>query len=200
LKLRWGRPEGAEPRRGTSGFSPPPADARSCPGLARVLDRALRGERPSILDLGPTCGDSAVYLADRGARVSVEEFDPPAAIRFDQRDGVFDVVLLWEAIDFVPGDRLQELGSEIRRVLAPGGRVLMLSIQDPPREGRPHRRPPRYRILADDRVGREPVDGPAITRHGHATRDLERALAPLHNEGIHLQRDRMRELIFARPL
>ena len=196
------------------------ADAvQKCPGLAKILEKIRRIDRPEILDLGPFCGASAVFLADRGARVSVEEFSPPAEpppepprkttagaltrpeprpapapIRLDQPDGKFHVVLVWEACDFIPTARLAEFGAEIGRVLADGGWALLLSISSAQAQGVPSR-PPRYRVVDADRVERVAVDGPALRRYVHNPRDIERALAPLGVQGIQLQRNQLREFV-----
>jgi len=189
-----------------------------CPGLGKILDKLRRVERPEILDLGPFCGPTAVFLADRGARVSVEEFTPPPEpqkretaraanslsrpapppppepIRIGQPDGKFHAVLVWEACDFVPPSRLAEFGAELTRVLADGGWALLLSVGSAD-GGQVAARPPRYRVVDSERVERIPVDGPGLRRYVHNPRDIERALAPLAVQGIQLQRNQIREFV-----
>ena len=191
---------------------------RKCPGLAKILERIRRIERAEILDLGPFCGPSAVFLADQGARVSVEEFVPPAEpsrptterakgslarpepppppepIRIGQPDAKFHAVLVWEACDFVPASRLAELGAELVRVLADGGLALLLSAGSADGADAPSR-PPRYRVIDAEQVERIPVSGPPLRRYRHNPRDIERALAPLAVQGIQLQRDQLREFV-----
>jgi hypothetical protein len=53
--------------------------------------------------------------------------------------------------------------------------------------------PCRYRLVSDGEAVRETADRADRPRWVHPTRDLERALAPLSVEGIHLQRNQMRE-------
>lgn len=184
---------------------------RSCPSMARVLKRVFRVAKPEILDLGPLCGPTAVYLADRGARVSVEDFQPPpptpapppgkrakdvvkTPVRIDQPTGKFDLVLAWEVFDFTPPDRLADVSAEIVRLLVDGGWLFLFSLNDksPPDS---HLRPGRYRQLGEARILRQPMDGAATRRWVHPTRDLERSLSPLEVQGIHLQRDQMREML-----
>jgi hypothetical protein len=179
-------------------------EEQSCPGMARALDRVLsRGRSPEILDLGQVCGSSAVYLAGRGAKVSVEDFEPPRAagpdaagvpIRIQQPDGKFDLVLAWEHLDFVPPDRLSEFTAEIGRILAPDGWLLLFSRDG---NGAPieHDRPASYRITADDRMVRTPTTGAARPRWMRPNRAIEHALAPLTVEGIHLRRNGIREFL-----
>ena len=52
-----------------------------------------------------------------------------------------------------------------------------------------------YRITADDRMTRLTGHGPARSRWGHPNRAIERSLAPLAIQSIHLQRNRMREFL-----
>lgn len=176
-----------------------------------MLARVFRRDKPEILDLGPLCGDSVVYLAGRGARVHVEDFqvpdpiparkpgEPPAEIepvRLDQPDDRFDLVLVWETFDFVPPERLVELGAEIRRVVRDGGTVVIFSSQKP---GTERENLPRYRVLADDLIAREPRGGTAVRRYAHPTREIERAISGLAVQGIHLQRNQMREIVAVKP-
>ena len=220
MKLPWSREDTstglfARPDQESSGD-----EGQKCPGLAKILEKVLREDKTEILDLGPFCGATAVYLADRGARVSVAELEvpaplpkppskpapgkslkaegpaePPPPIRLGHPDGKFHLVLLWEVADFVPSERLPELGAEIHRVLVDGGWALLLSVSDAPTEGHAARRPPRYRVIQDDLVAREPNDGPSMKRYGHNPRQVERALAPLAVQGIHLQRNQIREFM-----
>ena len=68
---------------GTAATTPTTESARSCPTLAKALKKLESLDKPHILDLGELCGKTAVYLADRGSRVSVETFvapEPPPAV------------------------------------------------------------------------------------------------------------------------
>lgn len=212
MKLPWRRAP-ASTATSRPGAQQSGEGAQSCAGLARALERVLRGEQPRVLDLGPLCGASAVYLAGRGAKVSVEEFEapPPAPppdpdregseppplppLELDQEDGAFDLVLAWEHVDFVPPERLREFGAELRRVLAEGGWALLFARNSPAGDDAEWRRPGRYRVIADDRLAREAGAGPVRRRWVHPTRDIERALAPLAIQGLHLQRNQVREFL-----
>ncbi len=175
-----------------------------------MLARVYRGAKPDILTLGPMCGESVVYLASRGARVHVDDPEPPPPVpprrpgepvvevepyHLDQPDARFDLVLAWEHADFVPPDRLQEWGRELGRIAKEGGMLFLLSHLKPPAETEP---PSRYRLLSDDLIVRESVARPPLRRWVHPTRDLERALAAFKVQGIQLQRSQMREITAAR--
>lgn len=186
--------------------------AQACPSLKKVLDKVLRRDKPQILDIGTFCAATAVYLADRGARVSVDEFLPPAPtppvdaysdepppvpkpLRIEQPDATFHLVLAWEAGDFIPRDRLAEFGAELNRVLAPGGWVLLFSLGGSTGSSAALERRPRYRVLDEDKLLRERTEVAALPRYVHPPRDFERALAPLLVQGIHLQRNQLREFL-----
>lgn len=206
MKLPWRRADDSAAESATRPTAESGADAgQACPSLARVLAKVVKAERPEILDIGPFCGATAVFLADRGARVSVGELElplppPPAEdapappIHLAQPDGRYHLVLAWELLDFLPPARVPELGRELNRILAQGGFVLIIALADASRRAAAPRRPPRYRVLADDRVAWELASGPPLDRYVHATREIERGLAPLSVHGIHLQRSQMREV------
>ncbi len=208
-KLPWRR----------AGPTPPPragaadAGAQSCPSLQRALEKILKQDKPEILDLGPMCGASVVFLASQGARVSVEEFKPPAAtpppdpskpegdspsrepLRIAQPDGRFHLVVAWEWADFVPPERLAEFGKELHRLLADGGYALLFARSGSAGERELKGRPGLFRIIADDRLILEDSGNDLRRRWVHPTREIERALAPLRIQGIHLQRNQMREFL-----
>lgn len=189
------------------GATAAPPTGQPCGSLARVLARAFREEKPEILDLGRLCGESAVYFAGRGSRIHIEPFEPPPPIparkpgepavevepfRLDAEDRSFHLVLAWETVDFVPPERLAEYGQEIRRVLREGGWLFLLAHQKPDADREPI---PRYRILADDLLVREVFDDTLHARWSHANREIEKALAGLSVQGIHLQRSGLREIV-----
>ena len=193
-----------------------------CPGLGKILDKLSRIDRPEVLDLGPFCGDTAVYLAGHGLRVSVEELVPPRegvpsapraskdkgkdgkvkpeaaprspTLRIEQPDAKFHAVLVWEACDFVPTPRLPELGAELCRVLTDPAWVYLLSVGNT-EDPRVPSRPPRYRMIDTEHVERMLVEGPSLKRYVHNPRDIERALAGLAVQGIQLQRNQLREFV-----
>jgi hypothetical protein len=151
-----------------------------------------------------------VYLAGRGAKVHVDQIELPEPIparkpgepappveRFaiDLPSDLCDLVLAWEFLDFVPPERLQEVGAEIARVMRVGGQLLVFAHQKPPAEAVVM---PRYRVLADDLIVREEPSGVARRRYTHANRELERALAGLAVQGIQLQRNQLREIVAAK--
>ena len=194
-------------RSGGSVATPVAAAGQPCGGLGRAVARAFREGKPEILVLGPLCGDSVVFLAGRGARVHVDQVElpqptpprqPGAAVaelqtfKIDQPANAFDLVLAWEMLDFVSPDRLPEVGAEIVRVLRIGGQLILFAHQKPPSD---RAILPRYRLLADDLIVREEPGAPSIPRYTHSNLQLERAIAGMSVQNIHLQRSQMREIL-----
>ena len=97
--------------------------------------------------------------------------------------------------DFIPPDRLDEFMSEVRRVTAPGGFVVMFSQDRMSKEGAETGRPSSFRLEADDRILRTPSSGPPRPRWAYANRAIEQALSPLSIQGIHLHGNRIREVV-----
>lgn len=206
MKLPWRQP----PAPATAEAGREPSEAFPCPTLARALEALARVERPAVLDLGPMCGETVVYLADHGARVSVGELDLPQplpaadaaasspVVRFkiDHPDGAFALVLAWEWFDFVPPDRMDEFVGELRRVLSADGWLLLFSLN---REAAVPARPSRFRVQPDGRVLREAGEGDPRRRWHYPTRRIESLLAPLEVQKLHLQRDQMREFLAHKP-
>jgi ubiquinone/menaquinone biosynthesis C-methylase UbiE len=94
--------------------------------------------------------------------------------------------------DFVAADQIGLFFAEVRRVLKPAGSLLLFAHLKPET---PTDAPPRYRVVADDRVAREPSTRPPRRRFVHPTRDLERALAGFSIAKTQLQRNQMREIV-----
>ena len=183
------------------------AAGQPCGGLGRAVARVFREGKPQVLYLGPLCGDSVVFLAGRGARVHVDQVELPQPIpkrqpgemavpvepfRLDHPTGSIDLLLAWEMMDFVPPDRLQEFGAELVRLLRIGGQLVLFAHLKPPSD---HGILPRYRLLADDMVVREEPATPPIPRYVHSNLYIERAIAGLSVQNIHLQRNQMREIL-----
>jgi SAM-dependent methyltransferase len=183
--------------------------------MARALKRILEhGEQPEVLDLGQFSRSAAIYLASRGARVCIEDFEPPPPtprlklgatsvdkppISIPHADGKFDLVLGWEHMDFVPPDRVADFAAELSRVMKPGG-WLVLFAEDRPGEKAPRQDPPAcYRLTADDRIVRTATTSRERLRWAHPNRAIERGVSPMKVQSIQLQRNRIREFLVQKP-
>jgi hypothetical protein len=181
----------------------PVFDGSRSSGLEKALHFVMRRERPEVLDLGPMCGATVVFLAGLGAKVTVTEFESPGAERsaaegpleIEQPSGRYDLVLAWEHVDFMPQGRLTEFASELRRVLKADGWLFLLSRA---RNGGPRGHRARFRLLSRSGVAREPLEEAPRSRFEHSSRALERALAGFLIEGIHLRPGQFREVVATR--
>jgi hypothetical protein len=186
----------------------PGSRGHACPSLAKAIEKVFRNDKPEVLDLGPMSGDTVVYFATLGARVTVDEFDPPALppstddddatpepIHLNQPDGRFDLVLGWEQIDFVPPERLEEFVGELRRVMSEGGYLLLLSKLSQRQEAIAEDLRGRYHASGESVIERVPVEETPRQRWSHPTRSIERAMAGFSIQGVHLQRNQVREFL-----
>jgi hypothetical protein len=207
------RNRAAQPRPGRVADGESQDEGQACPGLARALERLLaERDRPEVLDLGQFCRQTAVVLANRGVRVSVADFEAPApdaepsaegaeevpALAIDQPEERFDLVLAWEHGDFLSPRRLPDFGAEIRRVMAPGGWLLFFAQDVPGAAGARDAQAGSYRLTEEGRIVRVPA-GPTRPRWSHTNRNLERVLAPLKVQSVHLQKERIREFLMRKP-
>jgi hypothetical protein len=80
-------------------------------------------------------------------------------------------------------------------VLRPGG--ILFALMSLAREPTA-RVPARFRIVAEDRIVREAAQLAEAARWPHANREIERALDGIAVEGVHLQRDQVREILAVR--
>lgn len=112
-------------------------DVKFSRGLERLVHPYLRGRTPqTILDVG--CGDGrhTKFFAGNGNTVhglDIRDHRPREAVpfhfrvydgtRFPYEDGTFDLVASFDVIEHVEDD--ERMVREMRRVLKPGGRVLL---------------------------------------------------------------------------
>jgi len=122
--------------------------------VTNLLLRAVQGRTGRALDVGCGTGRAAVALARAGFSVDALDIDPKvvaiaevvserlgvrvsyrvadlAAQRKDYPDDTYDVVVCMEVLEHVPA--WQQMVSELRRVLKPGG-LLFLSVPHDPRQ------------------------------------------------------------------
>ena len=156
--------------------TPPQTLRRESNGLARFM-RQLPEAEGRIFDLGGLIDSNARYWAEKGVRVHAvdllrafdderarmphKRFDDLAAQRFVDRhlsfpEGMFDGILVWDALHFLDGELLQRMVSRLTAIVRPNGVVLCFFHSQPKGEKVPVC---RYAIEPAEACGRRPIAG-----------------------------------------
>jgi hypothetical protein len=109
--------------------------------LGRFLDAMALRDSPVLIDLGAVVGSNVTFLGERlGCKLTVEDIfndldrsarenkvgELPAFLsrRFPQQDGSVDGILCWDLFDFLDKPAASALGTELVRILRPGGALM----------------------------------------------------------------------------
>lgn len=196
--------------------------SRHSSGWGQLLERMRGEESLRVLDIGPTSSTNinfitalghSIYLAnlveeaarrdwlivqqDGGeARFDVERF---LATHLDFSGRGFDVVLFWDAADYLPVELLPPVLERIHAVMAPGG--LMLALFHPP-TGASARAAAKTHFHRYHLTDRNTVD---VQRAGeypllasYTNRQIEGLFGAFHSSRFYLGKDTMREVVVAR--
>ena len=155
------------------------------------------GPDVAILDLGPSTPGNVMYWIGKGHRVSARDLVAHGAVeklKLEYPDAAFGGVLCWTAPSHLSPENARELMQEIGRVLQPDG--WLFSVFD----GDGRHQPPaqRYRVLADDRLGFEPMlkrDAPRAV----LTREVELLYQSFREVRVMVMRHGSREALGRRP-
>ncbi len=195
--------------------------SRHSSGWGQLLERMHGEESLRVLDIGPTSSTNinfitalghSIYLAnlveeaarrdwlivqeDGGeARFDVERF---LATHLDFSGRGFDVVLFWDAADYLPVELLTPVLERIHAVMAQGGQMLAM-FHPPAAASAPamaktgfHRYHLTDRNAVDvQRVGEYPLLA------NYTNRQIERLLGAFHSFHFYLGKDNMREVVVA---
>jgi methyltransferase family protein len=184
--------------------------------IESLVTRLKRMTRPSLLDLGPTCGSTIEYFIRLGCRVQADDYIPgllsrpvppsaaPATGRpsaaprpspmppVEHESGRFDAVLCWDLFDYLPAPEAEQVGREVRRVTAEGGYVLAFFG---PRTETATVAPRRFRIGAAGDLAVEDVAGPRRAAHHLANRDVQRIFPDFEIAQTVLLKNGVREML-----
>lgn len=184
-----------------------------------ALQKELRDrESLRVLDIGPTSPQNinlltgmghSVYMADVVHEALRSNWQlPPAAgedkpgfdipgffeenLNFPGRE--FDVVLLWATLDYIPEPLVAPLVERLRRVTAPGGRVLAVFHSKP--EG-PYTAYCRYHLTETGEVEMQQSEPFRILRV-YTNRNIERLFEGFAGNKFFLARDNLYEVLITR--
>lgn len=166
-----------------------------------------------VLDIGPTSSTNinlltswghSIYMADlvgeaqssswtRTDEEGGAEFDSAAFLdaNLPAAGRLFDVVLFWDAADYLPQLLVGPIFERLHSVMAPGGRLLVFG----------HVKPDtgffRYHLRDDEQVDVQPVSDRAVSNL-YSNRQLETLLHPFATYRFFLAKDNLREVLVNR--
>ncbi len=179
-----------------------------------ALAKGLRGaEGLRTLDFGPTSSTNinlltgmghSVYMADLIAESHDKKWtqtEPDGTVEFRTEDflaetlqlgdRVFDVVLMWDCLDFLPSAAVPAFISRIHDAMVPGGRCLVLShIKN---EGYFS----RYHLREDSSVDVQGL-GDLPPRQVYTNRQIEGLFSQYSSYKFFLAKDNLREILVIR--
>ena len=166
-----------------------------------------------VLDIGPTSSGNINLLTSWGHSIYMADLVSDAVgdtwIRKDTDEGstfdsaafldanlpssgrLFDVVLLWDAADYLPKDLVAPLFERLHAVMAPGGRVLVFGHVKP--ESGFH----RYHLRDDEQVDVQPVNELPVV-NTYTNRQMETLLHSFATYRFYLAKDNLREILVNR--
>ena len=182
-------------RRPSEGPAPLP-DAATVPpskvvkNLLRYAERqAESGGACRVLLCGPPSGPTIETFSARGCRVTVEGEAVPV-LPLEHADGAFDLLLVFDQLDFLDDEKASALAAEWSRVLKSGGRIYLLSRQKS-KGGRPRL---HVDVRSDGMLALKTLGPGGGGTNLRSNRQVEMLLEPLKVEEILLRRDGLREI------
>ncbi len=160
-------------------------------GLQRFLRRVTRLQpSPQLLMLGELCGENVSFLGERGFRVFVET-DILAGSQ-----GSYAGVLLWDALASMHPVEARRRTSLLGDLVVPGGAILAFFGPVGAAASRPRT---RFRILGEDLVFPEPIQGRAGLTQPYENRDVVGLFGGFELDHLHTRRNGQREFLFFKP-
>lgn len=179
--------------------------------LPKFLTALTHHEAPVLLDLGPVVGSNVSFFGERlGCKIFVEDLyadveravregaadtmGSTLAARINQADGSVNGILCWDLFDFLDKKTAQALGTQLARVLRPGGALLGLFASKPPAD-------PvftRFVIVDERTVIHRPYRGVPRRPTGLQNRDIALLFPGLRVTESYLLLNQTREILLRR--
>ncbi|HZY62508.1 MAG TPA: class I SAM-dependent methyltransferase [Edaphobacter sp.] len=189
---------------------------RHSSGWKELLKHMQAHESLRVLDIGPTSSTNINYITSLGHSIYMAnlveeaakpewtipaEGDTPAGFNVDGfletnlnfSGRVFDVVILWDTVDYLPEPLIAPVFSRIHQVLQPGGLMLAFFHVTADRETAFH----RYH-LTDTEIVEMQRAGNYPLLHVFSNRKIENMLSEFSNYRFFLAKDNLREVIVTR--
>jgi SAM-dependent methyltransferase len=198
-----------------------PRVPRSSSGWADLYKYLQTADSLRVLDVGETSANNINFLTDLGHSVYMANFAEDAAkpdwsIADDRADATaggtrfnvegfvaenmnfsgrqFDVILLWDTLDFLPVDLVAPLVTRLHEVMAPGGKVLgFFHTKMLPAETSFS----RYHLTAQNQVEMQKVGKYPLVQV-FQNRQIERLFHAYSNYKFFLAKDNLAEVIATR--
>jgi SAM-dependent methyltransferase len=197
---------------GNSGRTP-----RHSSGWAQLLNYLRSQESLRILDIGPTSSNNINYITSLGhsiymANLAEEAGQPEWLVQNEPGEApvfdverfvstnlsfsgrVFDVIILWDAADYLPEALLTPIMDRLYEVLQPGGQLLAFFHS---KDTGPEIAFRRYHLTDKDVVDMQ-LWGSQPLLHAFNNRQIEKLLGKFSGTKFFLAKDSLREVVATR--
>lgn len=176
MKLPWktrsGKPKPETARQPED--QGPRIEVHPSPALKVILTELPRDEKIRILDFGPAVAENVSFLAQYAVRIQVvdalrESLDSDLAVRVldglvSDHSGIFDLVLLWDHLDYMPPAQGAEIVEAALPLCRPDARCMVQTRTTATMSARPL----TYRVrdekhLVYEWLSREETGAPQMT-------------------------------------
>jgi len=169
MKLPWrSRVETASPEVIPSEPAGPVIDIHSSPGLEEALRGTPDDGSCKVLDLGPSVADNVEFVSSfapyqqiidvvgrdpSASDVELSGFGRISALQdlFDRHRRSFNLVLMWDVLNYLPMDRAEKLLQSVAELCLPGARLHAIVFATDTMAAMPN----RYRIVDSARLAYE---------------------------------------------
>lgn len=190
---------------------------RHSSGWGQLLTYLRSRESLRILDIGPTSSNNINYITSLGHSIYManlaeeavrpewlvqgEPGEPPSydvdgfiATNLNFSGRVFDVVILWDAADYLPEPLLGPVMSRLHEVMQPGGQILAFFHS---KNTGPEVAFRRYHLTDKDVVEMQ-LAGSQPLLHSFNNRQIEKLLEQFSGTRFFLAKDSLREVVATR--
>jgi len=163
---------------------------------------------PVVVDLGPAVGSNVSFLGEQlGCKLFVVDLlseldlvkssdDRESILRLDNADMSVDGIFCWDVLDYLDQETGRMVAEEVKRVLRPGGVVMLCYGMEPSFETEQS----RYEIIDDSSLLYRLDNSTRQKKRVLQTREMSRLFEPLTIENSFLLSNQMREMLFRKPI
>ena len=181
----------------------PQPQVQASPGLETLLSEMPNDRSWSVLDLGRAVNDNVQMLGPRAARLQIVDLfrgsshivvGPALDTLTPGLTGVFDLVLAWDTLSYLPTPPAKRLVSTLGGLCRCGARLHVLTFAADTMPASPG----RYRILEAGRLGYEPSGTETVGAPDLAPAAVERLLRGFRVDHAYVLSNGVREYVATR--